>query len=291
MPLFQAVAFFDNYPTLDPAALRDAILSCDPEGKNLPCAATAVEERTELPEELVPLKAAHPEFRMAEGALRLGDMEMQLRLHNTPAPHADCIRASLLSPEEKQRLQRHKAFGLLTLADTGASPAIERLIFLLKAGLALTHQGAIGIGNEINMTAFTREILDETLKDWTDQGDSLWRSLRQEGIPVELLVNFFLTNLHGENWCFSAGHELFGFPDFACRVERPSDLEDIQNAFYNGFLVMFESGEPIESGEVFGGEEGEEGAPQFRFDAPTLDQEYLLQDNGILVITRVGEEG
>ncbi len=290
MPLFQAVAFFDEYPTLDPAALRDAVLSCDPDGRNGPCDVSPIEDRAELPEELSPLKGVYPDLRVAEGTLRLGDMEMQLRLHNVPAPHADSIRASLLSREEKQRLGGHKAFGLLTLSDTGASPAIERLIFLLKAGLALTHQGAVGIGNEINMTAFTREILQETLKDWADQGDSLWRSLREEGIPVELLVNFFLTNLHGENWCFSAGHELFGFPDFACRVERSSDLEDIQNAFYNGFLVMFESGEPIESGEVFGGEEGEEGAPQFRFDAPTLDQEYLLQDNGILVVTRIEEE-
>lgn len=201
---------------------------------------------------------------ISRGEIHSGDMTVKLELCHIPLP-AEVMQHSVeiadLSPAEIATLNAHTCFIKCT---TPASPQIspvEALIFHLKIGMGLCAQEGLAFINEINSVCIPERILRayarharsgpqpigfadlDLPQDEPEQ--NLWDSLREEGIPGDLLVGFLPVDIKGKLCFITAGHSFFGFPELAFTNADPEDYDRIEEHFRNIFSHMISSASPV----------------------------------------------
>lgn len=134
----------------------------------------------------------------------------------------------------REKLRAHTAYVVLHCAK---GPVIERWIAVYQVALRLLDEGAIGVAASEIWTCFPAEA-SRLLRQ-----HGIWDSLRDEGVPPELITGFART----DRGFVTRGHAAFGFPDFVCET---GETEEVHDLFRNLFLFMYEKDQPIAAGHT-----------------------------------------
>jgi len=183
---------------------------------------------------------------------------------------------------------------LTALGPEGADP-VENIIFLYKVGMALGEQGALGMGlphsGVVFPTAFLGGLAEKTktLDSPDDKPVTLWRTLREDGIPEHLLINFaFLPpqmlapDAGGETLVITRGFSHLGFPDLMYLAQNEKEARSMMEFFHNGYEYMFEAKPQMEAGHTIGGEGG---GPVYRLSEPPATFDPPFEAYSVLLVT------
>lgn len=278
----QLEVYFPAFPVIDTQALADFVNGCDPE------------EPDNCEVEAIPADEA-PDFGVKITAYRasLGNYTMALLAHSLPTPAPETIEHSRLTEEVRAELLGHEAFVLLSLHGGEEYAPVEGMVFLLKVAMGLCEQGGIGVGNPWTGVCLPAELLsemqdlmfeeeeedEETVDDEDDDGSEdappgcgeceggespgLWASLREDGVPIELLCDFVTLSMSeiagpdAKGFLFaSRGFAQCGFPDLAYRARTLEEMEEVPDLFQALFSYLVANGPVINAGDTMGEDEG-----------------------------------
>lgn len=259
----QLHALFNTFPVLDPARLRQCVNNLEA-GQPL-CTASVFQ---------VSQRAGNRQ--VATGLITFPDCQVVVIVHGWPVPKntaKSTIEASCWPNEVKATLSRHAAYALCTVV--GEAKPIDKLIALYKICVGLIDQGAVGIANDQTWSCYPSPVLD-LLKE-----HGAWASLRREGIPAELVVNFIKAEVDGQPWFFSKGHSMFGLPELAYEAQSESEAGELRGIFNNVFYYLFERGPVVHRGDTM----EIEGGFSLKYSAPSVKQRCLNNRRRTLIVT------
>jgi hypothetical protein len=280
---FQSFVLFNEFPRLDPEALRAYLDSLEPGGTK--CEVSEFNMR------------ANEHGSVSSAVVTCGKLNVTLQVHGHTLPE-DTFRSTVeiapIPEDYRDTLRQHRVYAALTVLGSDEYHPIESVILLLKLSMGLVAQGGLAVVNENNYTCFPAEVMeayaDQAMEDAAEIGtedaddeesQTLWDSLREEGMPGELLVGFLPAEVDGEVWFLSAGHTIYGLPELAYRAEDFGEIEDIDDHFKTIFYYMFENGPVVRPGQTLAYED----AVAFHFSELPAERKNLEAPNGTLLVT------
>ncbi|MGI8905267.1 MAG: hypothetical protein ACR2IE_02110 [Candidatus Sumerlaeaceae bacterium] len=286
---FQCFVLFNEFPRMDAEALREYLVALEPEGT-----APEVSEFN--------MRATEHGSSVSSGVVTCGKLNVAVQVHGHALPEEtfrSTVEIAALPEDYRDTLRQHRVYASLTCLGSDEYHAIESAILLLKTSMGLIAQGGLAVVNENNYTCFPAEVMeayaDQAIEDAirptesageppeADDGTltSLWDSLRDEGMPGELLVGFLPAEVDGEIWFLSAGHTIYGLPELAYRAEDLNEIEDIDEHFKTIFYYMFENGPVVRPGQSLGYEE----SVAYHFSELPPERKNLEAPHGTLFVT------
>lgn len=182
-----------------------------------------------------------------EVVVRIGKATGVLIPAEGPMPEEMAI-ASLgmadIPESDRKYLVNHGAHVQVLCDENHGVAPIEKMIFLVKIGMALCYEEGLALCIPASGNCLTGRKLND-LQAMNSKGPrawgiddseaalvpyeqhTLWNSLRHEGQPAELLVGFVPAEIDGRTWFISAGHSLFGMPEI---VYYDGDIHDFHSA-------------------------------------------------------------
>lgn len=273
---YQMDVYFADFPQIDPDALAKFINESDP-GETDVCTVERVKVSQDGPVRLESFIAA------------LGEFQMMILIHGVPSPAADVIHSSRLPEPAKIQLAGHKAFALLQNHGGATYAPYESLVFLYKVAVGLCAQGALGCSHLHVGIVLPRDLLlglhgaAHNQKDDDGSPFSLWRSIREDGEPRQMLVDFGRVQaLDGSDWFATRGFAFCGFPDLIYKVSTGENLEDVAAMFENGFAYLMQNGPVIQAGHTMGYDKN----VAFRFENPPADLKLPFTTYAMLQVTK-----
>ena len=192
-----------------------------------------------------------------------------------------CIAPSHYPQDLKERARSHKAHIMLFYAGYEASP-FEQYVALAAVAGALAGLGAIVVLNESGHTSFPAAALSGE-----DSNGDILDLLRTLPLPI-LFCGFVKHGLEGVPgiWMRTYGAPLLGLPDFAAHAEGHHEGQRYFDMFDNMFSYLRDSGARLAAGHTMqiGDEE------YLRFRAPSEEEEFLVDDGGLLVAEVIGPD-
>ncbi len=304
-PPYQALILFREFPSLDTEALQAAINALEPgeDESSVSELSVGILEPSSEAAEFLPSECVGR--RIGTGVISWSDLRLAMVCHDWPAPEESLRFASSAGgclPPVQEAIEGHKAYAVLNCIDVGGElHPIERMLLMIKTAIVLADQGALAYVNEHNATFFPAELLrqlglaaGESVQDMAeaeggdeDSGDggkslSLWDSLREEGMPPELLVSVIpLEDERGQLWFVTQGHAQCELPELAYQARNISEYEEIDGHFKNVFSYMMERGPGIAPGHTMGYDEN----AMMRFSGVPQDRPFLESAYGTLLVT------
>ena len=282
---FQSYVLFNEFPRIDASALREYLAAMEPGGT--PCEVSDFNMR------------ATEQGSISSGVISCGELNLAVQVHGHPLPDEifrSTAEIAALPEDYRDKLRNHRVYASLTCLGSDEYHPIESVILLLKTGMALVAQGGIAVANDNNYTCFPAEVMeayaDQAIEDASAEKDaeagdideppaSLWESLRDEGMPGELLVGFLPAEVDGQIWFLSAGHTLYNLPELAYRAEDFSEIEDVDEHFKTIFYYLFENGPVIHAGQSLGYDD----SLAFHFSELPPEHKNLEAPHGTLLVT------
>ena len=288
---YQMDVYFESMPEVDVPKLQAFVNECDPD-ENDTCEITAVESPD--PSETPLSKEAGLKLSGLHAAL--GDLQIMILIHNVPSPAIHTIENATMPDQEKAKLKSHRSFALLTNSGGEVYAPFENTILLYKVGLGLCQQGALGLGFVHTGLCFRSEFLldlEQKIRAFeSDDGKpvTLWRTIREEGEPSQLLVDYVAVpaqTLGLENKdalaLITRGFAHVGFPDLMFLASDEKEAVEIKELFENVYHYMFENGPVIQPGHSMGDESGD---AVFRFHELPKDLKIPFETFDLIFVTR-----
>lgn len=244
---FVAIVLFEKVPSLDAATLETAMRDLEP--------AMSVKVRS----------AARPGTLL----IAAGVVEAACSACSGQMPEEATV-SSLgmadLEEAERNRLLAHGAHVILECTATSPGAPIDKMILLLKVGMALCSQGGWAVCIPACGLCLTEADL-HSLAETDHQGPrawavddaeaelgsyetlSLWESLRRDAQPANLLVGFVPAEVEGKTWFFSGGHSLFNLPELVFTDGTIDDFEAVREYFRFLFPYFYNNPQAVGGGE------------------------------------------
>jgi hypothetical protein len=267
---YQMDVYFSEFPQIDAARLEKFINDSDP-GED-PCTI----EKSPDPD--------GGEIQLGGYLASLGEFSMMMLLHGVPSPAADIITHSPLPEPVKNTMEKHKAFALLTNFGGEGYRPYENQIFLLKVAMGLCDQGAMGASFVHLGACFPSDLLLGLHGAARDaDGHTLWKSIREDAEPMQLLANIAGLECGGRRFLVTRGFAFCGFSDFIYEPSPGEDMTEVTAFFQNAFTYLMANGPVIQAGHTMGYDEN----VAFRFSEPPSDLSLPFETySRLLMVTR-----
>ena len=270
---YQMDVYFDDFPDIDPEALARFVNETDPDEADT----CTVEFARDNP---------GGEIRQRSYVAEMGDFRMTIMVHNVPSPAAEIIEHAPLPEAFRERARKHRSFALLSHFGGENYAPYENLIFLYKVAIGLCRQGAIGVSPVHLGLCFPGDFLIETLQFpaevMSDETLTLWKCIREEHEPFQLLAQIGGFESGGKRYLCTNGYSFCGFPDFVYACEGDEDADDVADLFRDLFDYLMDSGPCIQAGHTMGYDED----VAFRFHEAPGDIEFPFKTYQMLLVTR-----
>ena len=264
----QLDVYFHEFPEFNARQLQDYINSCDPD------------EPDKVKVELVKDETKKG-LRLLSFTATMGEFALMGLIHSVPSPDTATIPSSRLPQGTKSKLENHRCFALLTNMGGAKYAPYEAEIFLYKVAVALCQQeAALGVGNVHTGVCLPQELLNQIAKGVP--GGTIWKALRSEGEPMEMLATVLMVPSVGANWLVTRGFAQCGFPNLAFRVEPGDNLKDVVSMYSNIFTYFMQNGPVIEAGHTMGHDKN----VAFRFNEPPPHLKFPFETWKLLVVSR-----
>lgn len=267
----QLDVYFHEFPEFHAKQLEDYINSCDPDEPDKVKVAQVKDETKKG-------------LRLLSFTATLGDFALMGMIHSVPSPDGATIPSSRLPQGIKAKLANHQSFALLTNFGGEKYAPYEAEIFLYKVGMGLCRQEAsLGVGNVHTGVCLPAEFLaqrDAAAK--SPGGRTVWKALRTDGQPMEMLASFTMVPAIGSNWLVTRGFAQCGFPNLAFKVEPGDKLNDVLELYQNAFGYLMQNGPVIQAGHTMGYDKN----VAFRFSDPPPHLKFPFESWNVLLVTR-----
>lgn len=279
MPNDQFLVFFDEYRQVDVPALAKFLKETDPDETEEVEIQPLQEKVREPDDETRGLGLGENPLRISAYLLTLADFNLSIIVHNIPAPDQLCIEQSHLKAELKELLHSHKSFALLTLSGGEQYRPMERVVLLSKVALGLVVQGALGAGCPEGLTAIDSATFQRLAAVMQEKGESLWKSLRDEGAPSVLYANKVLIEEDGEPYILTFGNSLLRLPDVAGKVSEGMEPQEMAAVLDEITGHMLQKGPVLQAGQNVGLFNR-----TYLIIEPPAEQEIFSRPNGVLLL-------
>lgn len=310
-PSYQAMILFREFPEVDGARLREVINALEPEEEACEVSEFSVGTLEPSSEAAEFLPAECLGRRIGTGVVSWSDLRLAIVLHDWRAPEESlqfAAGAGRNLPAVSDALDGHQAYALINCLDVrGELHPLERMLLLIKSAIAMEDQGALAYVNEHNATFFPAELLrqlGEVARESVkmagaadEDGDaaeaepdveeeeerlSLWDSLRQDGLPPELLVSLIpVEDERGQLWFVTRGHAQCELPELAFQADTIASYEEVGGHFKVIFSYMIQNGPVLRPGHTLSYDEH----ALIRFSEVPDDREFLGSPYGTLLVT------
>lgn len=277
-PRSQIVIYFPSEPQIDYVKLCDFLNSCDPAEKD-----KFVLEADKPPFGANPALAGQ-DVRLSGAVLSLNLYKFMILGHSVPDPDRDVLELPRVPAPMREALKKHTGFVLVSLFGGEEYGPVERIVVLMKVAIGMFAQGGIGISIPAFRMAYTAEFIQMLAQapGKLVPGATLWKVMREDGEPIDLLSSIAVTEKDGVKWMHSLGHVVYGLPDFAYRVSDNADFKEMRGTFQMVLRYLLEKGPVIAAGHTMGVDE----RAAIRFAAPTTEEQWLAGENDLLIINR-----
>lgn len=246
---FIAIVLYETRPSLSAPGLETAVRELEPGG--------AVTVEAGAADDSLLLKIDH---MLVTVTARAGQMPEEAAV--TSLGMAD------LNENDMQRVMNHGAHVMLECSEEGHPEPMEKMIALVRTGMALCNNGAMAMCLPASGLCLLSEQL-QRISELDNRGPrvwgvddeaevelagyekyTLWESLRQQAQPAFLLVGFVPAEVDGQTWFFSAGHSLFGMPEIAYADGNLEEFHTIRGLFRFIFANLYQQHGGAEPGRI-----------------------------------------